>query len=76
MPNFIWPNLKQRRVSAAGEFGRALHWLGVIVAGLCLLLAVELLVEGWATSLSHNLLIAAAVLTFGTRGLRYILARE
>jgi hypothetical protein len=76
LPNFIWPNLKQRRVSAAGAFGRFLHWIGVIVAGLCALLAVELAVEGWASDLSRGLLIAALVLIFGTRALRYALARE
>jgi hypothetical protein len=76
LPNFIWPNLKQRRVSAAGALGRFLHWTGVIVAGLCALLAVELAVEGWASELSRGLLIAAVALTFGTRALRYALARE
>lgn len=76
MPNFIWPNLRRRRVGTAGAFGRFLHWTGVILAGLCALLAVELLVEGWATDLSYSLLVAALVLTFGTRALRYVLARE
>jgi hypothetical protein len=76
LTNFIWPVLKRRDVGAAGTFGRFLHWTGVIVAGLCALLAVELMVEGWATHLSRSLLIAAVALTFGTRALRYMLARE
>ncbi|WP_372786783.1 hypothetical protein [Phenylobacterium sp.] len=76
MPNFIWPNLRRRDVGAAGALGRAIHWLGVVVAGLCALLAAEFAVEGWATHLSIRLLATAIVLTFGTRGLRYVLARE
>jgi hypothetical protein len=76
MPSFIWPNLKRARVSAAGAFGRFLHWTGVIAAMLCALMAVEFLVEGWARHLSYDLLLTAVVLTFGTRALRYVLARE
>ncbi|HZZ31800.1 MAG TPA: hypothetical protein VFE10_07365 [Phenylobacterium sp.] len=76
MPNFIWPNLKRRNVGAAGEFSRVLHWMGVVAAGLCLLLATEFAVEGWAIHLSRALLLAALALAFGTRGLRFVLARE
>jgi|GEM_PF-1510846 len=76
LPSFLWPSLKRRDVGAAGAFGRLLHWTGVILAGLCALLAIELAVEGWATHLSRGLLIAALALAFGTRGLRYVLARE
>jgi hypothetical protein len=76
LPNFIWPNLKRRDVGAAGALGRFIHWTGVIVAGLCALLAIELLVEGWATHLSRSLLVVALALTFGTRAVRYVLARE
>lgn len=76
MPNFIWPSLRRRDVGAAGALGRLIHWLGVIAAALCALLAAEFAVEGWATHLSRSLLVAALVLTFGTRGLRYVLARE
>lgn len=76
MLNLIWPCLKHRRVGAAGAFGRALHWAGVIAAGLCALLALELIVEGWATNLSKPLLVTALALTFGTRAVRYVLARE
>ena len=76
MPSFIWPNPKNSRVSAVGALGRFIHWTGVIAALLCALMAVEFLVEGWARHLSYDLLIAALVLTFGTRGLRYVLARE
>ncbi|MGZ3403199.1 MAG: hypothetical protein ACXWKN_08075 [Phenylobacterium sp.] len=76
MPSFIWPNPKRSHVGAAGAFGRFIHWLGVIAALLCALMALEFLVEGWARRLSYDLLIAAAVLTFGARALRYVLARE
>ncbi len=76
MPNFIWPNLPRRDVGTAGALGRVIHWTGVIVAGLCALLAAEFAVEGWATHLSGDLLLTAVVLTFGTRALRYLLARE
>jgi hypothetical protein len=76
LPSFIWPNPKRARVSAAGAFGRFLHWTGVIAAMLCALMAVEFLVEGWARHLSYDLLLTAVVLTFGTRALRYVLARE
>jgi hypothetical protein len=76
LPNIIWPRLKRRDVGAAGAFGRFLHWTGIVVAGLCALLALELMVEGWALHLSRSLLIVALALTFGTRGLRYLLARE
>ena len=76
MPNFIWPSLKRRDVGTAGAFGRVIHWVGVIAEGLCAMLAVELAVEGWATHLSRTLFVAALVLTFGTRALRYVLARE
>ena len=76
MLNLIWPHLKRAHVGAAGAFGRFIHWTGVIVAGLCALLAVEFMVEGWATGLSRSLLITAVALTFGTRALRFVLARE
>jgi hypothetical protein len=74
--NIIWPNLKRRDVGTAGALGRVIHWTGVIVAGLCALLAVEFMVEGWATHLSRSLLVTALLLTFGTRAVRYLLARE
>ena len=76
MFNIIWPALKRRDVGTAGALGRVIHWTGVIVAGLCALLAVEFAVEGWATHLSRALFITALALTLGSRALRYILARE
>ncbi len=76
MLNIIWPSLKRREVGAAGAVGRFIHWTGVIVAGLCALLAIEFAAEGWAGDLTGKLLIAALALTFGTRALRYVLARE
>jgi hypothetical protein len=74
--NLIWPSLKRRDVGAKGAFGRFIHWAGVLAAGLCALMAVEFAVEGWATHLSRTLLIVALGLTFGTRALRFVLARE
>jgi hypothetical protein len=76
VPNFIWPSLRRRDVGTAGAFGRFIHWTGVIVAGLCALLAVELAVQGWAGHLARSLVIVALALIFGTRALRYMLARE
>ncbi len=76
MLNIFWPALRRPKVGTAGVLGRFIHWTGVILAGLCVLLAVELAVEGWATHLSRSLLIAALALTLGTRALRYMLARE
>jgi hypothetical protein len=74
--NIIWPAFRRRDVGTAGALGRIIHWAGVIVAGLCALLAVEFAVEGWAIHLSRTLFITAFALTFGARALRYILARE
>jgi hypothetical protein len=76
LPSFIWPNPKRARVGPAGAFGRVIHWLGLIAALLCALMAVEFLVEGWARPLSYDLLATAAALTLGTRAVRYVLARE
>jgi hypothetical protein len=74
--NLIWPSLKRRDVGAAGALGRFIHWTGVIVAGLCVLMAVEFMVQGWATHLSRTLLVIALGLALGSRALRYALARE
>ena len=76
MPNFIWPSLRRRDVGTAGALGRFIHWAGALIAGLCALLAAEFAVEGWATHLSRDLILTAVVLMFGTRALRYMLARE
>jgi hypothetical protein len=75
-PSFIWPNLRRRDVGAAGALGRVIHWTGVVVAGLCALLALEFAVEGWAGHLSRALLLVALILAFGARAVRYMLARE
>jgi hypothetical protein len=76
LPNFIWPSLRRRDVGPAGALGRVIHWLGVIVAGLCAMLALEFAVEGWATRLSRDLLLTAIVLAVVARAARYVLARE
>jgi hypothetical protein len=74
--NLIWPSPRRRGVGAAGTLGRVIHWLSVVAAGLCVLLALEFAVEGWAIELSRSLMIAAVVLLFGSRALLYALARE
>jgi hypothetical protein len=74
--NILWPHLKRRDVGAAGAFGRFIHWTGVVVAGLCGLLALEFTVEGWAGHLSRALVVTALALALGTRAVRYVLARE
>ena len=74
--NLIWPSPRRRDVGAAGTFGRVVHWLSVIVALLCALLALEFAVEGWAIGLSRSLALAAVVLAFGSRALLYALAKE
>jgi hypothetical protein len=75
-PRLIWPRPRRPDVGAAGTLGRVIHWLSVIVAGLCLLMALEFAVEGWAIGLSRSLILAAFVLTFGSRALLFALARE
>lgn len=75
-PNVLWPTERRRKVGAVGEIGRLLHWMGAIAAGLCVLLAIEFLVEGWAIRLSGELLAVAVALVFASRGLRGLLARE
>jgi hypothetical protein len=74
--NLIWPNPRRQGVGAAGTLGRVIHWVSVIAAGLCALLALEFAVEGWAFELSRSLVIASVVLLFGSRALLYALARE
>jgi len=74
--NLIWPALKRRDVGPAGTLGRWIHWAGVILAGLCALLAIEFMVEGWATHLSRTLLVTAVGLALGARAMRYVLTRE
>jgi len=75
-PNVIWPSLRRADVGAAGALGRLIHWIGAIAAVLCAMMAIEFAVEGWATHLCRSLAIAAVALAFGTRGVRYLLARE
>jgi hypothetical protein len=75
-PRLIWPSLRRSDVGAAGTLGRVIHWACVIVAGLCLLLAAEFAIEGWAGDLGVELLVAAVVLAIGSRAILYMLARE
>ena len=76
MLNLIWPSLRRPDVGTAASLGRVLHWMGAIVAALCLMLAAEFAVEGWAGHLSLSLLIVAIVLIMASRAVRYMLARE
>jgi len=76
MPNLIWPSLRRPDVGAAGTLGRVIHWAGVILAGLCLLLAAEFALEGWAGDLGMQLAVAAVALLVGSRAILYMLARE
>ncbi|MFL5294893.1 MAG: hypothetical protein ACJ798_00795 [Phenylobacterium sp.] len=76
MPNLLWPRPRRREVGAAGTLGRLIHWLCVILAAVCALMALEFAVEGWARHLSASLAVAALVLAFGSRALLYVLARE
>jgi ABC-type Na+ efflux pump permease subunit len=74
--NPIWPKPRRRDVGAAGTLGRVIHWLSVIAAGVCALMALEFAIEGWAIGLSRALVVVALVLMFGSRALLYALARE
>ena len=75
-PNILWPTAKRRRVGVLGEMGRLMHWTGAIAAGLCVLLALEFLVEGWATRLALSLFATSVILLFCARAVRWLLARE
>ena len=74
--NLIWPRPRRRDVRGVGALGRVIHWFCVVVALLCALMALEFAVEGWAGSLSVTLVITALALTFGSRAILYVLARE
>jgi hypothetical protein len=74
--NLIWPRPRRRDVGGLGTLGRVIHWFCVIIAVLCALLALEFAVEGWAGGLSRILVIAALILTLGSRAILYALARE
>ena len=76
MLKLLWPRPRRREVGAAGTFARVIHWLCVVLALVCALMALEFAVEGWARGLSWTLAIAALVLAFGSRALLYALARE
>ena len=76
MLNLIWPRPRRRDVRGVGTLGRVIHWLCVIVAMLCALMALEFAVEGWASGLSRTLVITALALMLGSRAILYMLARE
>ncbi len=76
MLNILWPSERRRDVGGMGTLGRVIHWLCVIVALLCALMALEFAVEGWAGGLSGGLAVTAIVLMFGSRAVLYMLARE
>jgi nitrogen fixation protein FixH len=74
--NLFWPRPRRRDVHGVGTLGRVIHWFCVVIAVLCALMALEFAVEGWAGGLSRNLVIVAVILTLGSRGILYMLARE
>lgn len=76
MLNLIWPRPRRREVHGVGTLGRVIHWLCVIVAILCAMMALEFAVEGWAGGLSRTLAVTALALTLGSRAILYMLARE
>ena len=76
MLNPIWPRPRRPDVGAAGTLGRVIHWFCIMLAGVCALMALEFAVEGWASGLSGGLVLTAVALTFGSRALLYVLARE
>lgn len=76
MLNLLWPRPRRRDVGPAGALARVIHWLCVVLAVLCGLMAIEFMVEGWAQGLSRSLAITALLLTFGSRALLFALARE
>ncbi|HEY0436480.1 MAG TPA: hypothetical protein VGC92_07570 [Phenylobacterium sp.] len=76
MLNLFWPRPRRTDVDGLGALGRIIHWLCVIVAGVCALMALEFAVEGWAGNLSATLALAALALALGSRALLYALARE
>lgn len=76
MLNLIWPRPRRRDVSGVGTLGRVIHWFCVVIAVLCVLMALEFAVEGWAGGLSRTLVIAAVALALGSRGILFVLARE
>ena len=76
MLNLFWPRPRRADVDGVGALGRVIHWLCVIAALLCALMALEFAVEGWARSLSGALALTALGLALGSRGLLYVLARE
>jgi hypothetical protein len=76
MPNLIWPRTLSPDVGASGRIGRTVHWLGVLLAGLFLVIALGFAADGWSTSDAIWLTVIAVAMALGARGVRYLLARE
>jgi len=76
MPNLIWPRALSPHVGASGRIGRTVHWLGVVLAGLFLVIALGFAADGWSTSDAIWLTVIAVTMAMGARGVRYLLARE
>lgn len=76
MPNLIWPRVLRPDVGRSGLIGRGVHWLGVLLAGAFLLVALGFAADGWSTSDAVWLSVIAVAMALGARGVRYLLARE
>jgi hypothetical protein len=76
MPNLIWPRALSPDVGAPGLIGRTVHWLGVVLAAVFLVIALGFAADGWSTSDAIWLTIIAVAMALGARGVRYLLARE
>jgi hypothetical protein len=76
MPNIFWPQALSPQVGGAGLIGRAIHWIGVLLAGAFLITALGFAVDGWSRTEAAELTVFAIVLALCARGARYLLARE
>jgi len=76
MSNLIWPRVLSRQVGAGGVIGRSIHWLGVALAAALLVTALGWAADGWSLPVAAALALAAAATALGSRGVRYLLARE
>ena len=76
MLNLLWPCSRRPAVQGFGALGRFIHWIGVVAALLCALMALEFSVEGWAVSLARTLVLAALGLVVGSRAILFMLTHE
>ncbi|WP_309605052.1 hypothetical protein [Phenylobacterium sp.] len=76
MSNLIWPSARSPDDSGSARFGRAIHWMGVILAAALLITAAGFVAGGWAVPLAARLALVALAVAVIARAVRYILARE